>query len=408
MAEVNVKASISNVDLWNEIRNRFPQFESHTSKGTKQLFTESGFEALKSGDYPDVLNDFFNLSLRVYLQLVTVSRAKDILDEGDFGEYYNNPMGGYIQRMSINSIKPVTPAFKNLTNGKSVDPFVVNKPEVAERFFKQNFDYQSLLTMPDDFQFKNIFISEFGMSEYMGGLMTALENGYTIQKFENKLEAINAGIDIKNYPLQSTQMITTSLSADPTNEELAKIILTMNNVISAMILGPQTNAFNAMRFSTVQDKSRLRILVKPGFKNVIKTKLLANAFNRDELTLDAPIVEVPHFGGLKPYKEDTYTTLLYPVYNTLGTCIGFNEQEGQDTVTVSENDVYWKDPNEDVIAIIADKGWMFHSIQNPYTVEPIRNARGLYTNYWASSPNNTIAIDPIYNVVVIKNSVAAI
>ena len=137
MAEVNVKASISNVDLWNEIRNRFPQFESHTSKGTKQMFTESGFEALKSGDYPDVLNDFFNLSLRVYLQLVTVSKAKDILDEGDFGEYYNNPMGGYIQRMSINSIKPVTPAFKNLTNGKSVDPFVVNKPEVAERLFKR-------------------------------------------------------------------------------------------------------------------------------------------------------------------------------------------------------------------------------------------------------------------------------
>lgn len=408
MANVNVKANISNVDLWNEIRNRFPQFESHTSKGTKQMFTESGFEALKSGDYPDVLNDFFNLSLRVYLQLVTVSRAKDILDEGDFGEYYNNPMGGYIQRMSINSIKPVTPAFKNLTNGKSVDPFVVNKPEVKERFFKQNFDYQSLLTMPDDFQFKNIFISEFGMSEYMGGLMTALENGYTIQKFENKLEAINAGIHSENYPLQATQIVTASLSADPTNEELANIILTMNNIISAMILGPQTNAFNAMHFSTIQDKSRLRILVKPGFKNLIKTKLLANAFNRDELTLDAAIIEVPHFGGLKPYKEAEHTTKLYPVYNSLGTCIGFNEAADQEVVTVEENAVFWDDPNEDVIAIIADKGWMFHSMQNPYTVEPIRNARGLYTNYWASSPNNTISIDPIYNVVIVKNSAAAI
>lgn len=408
MANVNIRASISNVDLWNEIRNRFPQFESHTSEATRNLFTESGFEALKAGDYPDVLNDFFNLSLRVYLQMVTLSRAKDILDEGDFGEYYDNPMGGYIQRMSINSIKPVSPAFKKLANGKSVDPFVVNKPEANERLFRQNFDYQSLLTMPDDFQFKQIFISPYGMSEYMGGLMTALENGYTVQKCENKLEAINAGINSTQFPLQKTQIVTVNMSADTTNDELVNTILTMNNVISAMTIGPQCSAFNALKFSTIQDKSRLRILVKPGFKNVIKTKLLANAFNRDELTLDAAIVEVPHFGGLKPYKEAEHTTQLYPVYNTLGTCIGFNEVANQDVVTVEESNVYWKDPNEDVIAIIADKGWMFHSQQNPYTVEPVRNARGLYTNYWASSPNNTIAIDPIYNVVVIKNSVAAV
>ena len=408
MANVNIRAAISNVDLWNEIRNRFPQFESHTSEGTKQMFTESGFEALKSGDYPDVLNDFFNLSLRVYLQMVTLSRAKDILDEGDFGEYYDNPMGGYIQRMSINSIKPVSPAFKKLANGKSVDPFVVNKPEANERLFRQNFDYQSLLTMPDDFQFKQIFISPYGMSEYMGGLMTALENGYTVQKCENKLEAINAGINSTQFPLQKTQIVTVNMSANPTNDELVNTILTMNNVISAMTLGPQCSAFNALQFSTIQDKSRLRILVKPGFKNVIKTKLLANAFNRDELTLDAALVEVPHFGGLKPYKDAEHTIQLYPVYNTLGTCIGFNETADQDVVTVKENEVFWNDPNEDVIAIIADKGWMFHSQQNPYTVEPVRNARGLYTNYWASSPNNTIAIDPIYNVVVIKNSAAAV
>ena len=407
MANVNIRASISNVDLWNEIRNRFTQFESHTSEATRNLFTESGFEALKAGDHPDVLNDFFNLSLRVYIQMVTLSRAKDILDAGDFGEYYDNPMGGYIQRMSINSIKPVSPAFKKLANGKSVDPFVVNKPEANERLFKQNFDYQSLLTMPDDFQFKQIFISPFGMSEYMGGLMTALENGYTVQKFENKLEAINAGINSTQFPLQDTQVVTVNMSADPTNDELVNTILTMNNVISAMTLGPQCSAFNALHFSTIQDKSRLRILVKPGFKNVIKTKLLANAFNRDELTLDAAIVEVPHFGGLKPYKEAEHTTKLYPVYNSLGTCIGFNEAADQDVVTVEEHAVFWDDPNENVIAIIADKGWMFHSQQNPYTVEPVRNARGLYTNYWASSPNNTIAIDPIYNVVVIKNSQAA-
>jgi hypothetical protein len=66
--------------------------------------------------------------------------------------------------------------------------------------------------------------------------------------------------------------------------------------------------------------------------------------------------------------------------------------------------VYWQDPNADVLAIVADKGWMFEGTQNPYNVEPIRNPRGLYTNMWASSVGNTVAIDPLYNVVTISKA----
>ena len=65
-------------------------------------------------------------------------------------------------------------------------------------------------------------------------------------------------------------------------------------------------------------------------------------------------------------------------------------------------DVVYLDPNSSVMAVIADKGAVFTSRQNGYTVEPQRNARGLYTNYFASSPNNTVAYDPLYNFVVIN------
>ena len=57
-----------------------------------------------------------------------------------------------------------------------------------------------------------------------------------------------------------------------------------------------------------------------------------------------------------------------------------------------------------MIAIIADKGWLFESIQNPYRVEPIRNPAGLYQNYWASAPNNAILVDALYNVVAVKRA----
>lgn len=396
-------AKLSNATLWNEIRKAFPQFASHTSEVTSKFFTKAGFEKLKNWNV-ETLNDFFNLSIRVYLQLVNISHAKDRFEEQDFGEYYENPMGGYIQRMATTSIKPVSPAYKNLKNGNSIDPWVVRKPEVEERFFKQNFDYQSLITIPDEFQFKQIFISEFGMSEFLAGIMEGLRNGYTIQKYLNKKEAINAGLNSTNNPLQDSQKVVAALSAEPTNDELTNFVLAVQNVISAMDLAPQSNAFNALHFSTTQDKSRLRLLVRPGFKNALKVKVLPYAYNRDELNLDIPVIEVSDFGGLIPYKEAEFTTQLYPVYDKLGTEIGFAETENAEAITVETHDVFWKDPNENVNAVLADKGWIFESVQNPYTVEPIRNPRGLYTNYWASSPNNTICVDALYNVVEFVNA----
>lgn len=395
--------ALSNVDLWNGIRAAFPNFANHTSKGTKEMFTEAGFEQLKNFSL-ETLNEFWDLSMRVFLQTVNIAQARDPLNEQDFGEVYEQARGGYIQRLAITPMKPISPKYKGLENGKSVDPFVVRKPKIDERFFKQNFDYQHLITIPDEFQFKQIFISEFGMSETMAGLFLQMENAYKVQKYVNKLEAINEGINSLSHPLQSSQIVTTSLSESPTETELVNLILTIKNVISAMTVGASTSAFNTLRFQTLQSRDRLRILVRPQFKNELSVIVARNSYNADTLNLPIPIVEVENFGGLQPYKEAAFTTPLYEVYDSFGAVIGYAEVEGGKEVTVAEEAVFWKDTNSDVIAIIADKGWLFESIQNPYRVEPIRNPAGLYQNYWASAPNNAILIDALYNVVVVKRA----
>lgn len=396
-------AKITNVELWNAIRAKFPTFASHTAEATKNTFTEAGYDALKQ--LPEnPLNEFWGLLLRVFLQQVNISHAKDTLEEKGFGEYYDNPRGGFIQRMAVNSIKPISPAYKGLKDGDSPNPFVVRKPTVSERFFRQNFDYASLVTIPDDFQAKQIFISEFGFDEFMGGIMEGLRNGYTIQVYENKLEAINAAINSEEYPMQATQQYEVELSDDPTDAELTNLILTLKNIASAMDLAPQTSAFNAMKFASTQDKSRLKMLVRPGLMNAIGVRTLTGAFNPEQLSLPFDAIEVPNFGGLKPFKEAAFTTPLYEVYNDLGEVIGYAETEGATVPTVETDNVFWQDPNADVIAIIADKGVIFNSMQNGYEVEPIRNPRGRYTNYWASSPNNTVAYDPLYNLVTVSRA----
>ena len=405
--------ALTNLQLWNHVRNKYPKFASETSEGTKDLFTERGFSQLKQFD-SSVLNDFFELSLRVYLQKVDAAGVKDLLADQGFGESYATPFGGYTQRIAVNTIKPISPGYKGLQNGDSPDPFVVRKPETAERFFSQNFDYASLITMPDDAMYKNMFVAENGMVEYFAAVMRGLANGYKQQLYDNKLEAINAAMHSNDFPLQATQKIGTAIanwnaaSVATADDESAYasqfigLIQLIRNTVDAMIYTSATGAFNQAGFVTCQRPERLKLLCRPTLANAISAIMRLNS--ADDMSIPVDIVKVPDFGGLEPYADAAYTTVLYPVYDTLGTVIGYNTTEGATTATVLEAAVYWKDPNEKVMGILADSGLVFTNIQNPYEVEPIRNPRGRYVNYWASSPNNGIFFDRYYNMVVIENT----
>lgn len=395
---------LSNVDLWNALKQLYPNFRNHTAQWTKDTFTEKGFEALKRSDV-GAINEYYLLSLRVLLNRVDYSNAKDLFDNIDFGEAFSSPYGGYLQRIAVNSVKPVNPAWKGLENGQTLDPFVVRRGTMQERFFPQNFDYQSLITIPDESLYKNMFISEYGVSEVYSGFMQALENGWILQKYTNKMECLNAYLNSTEYPLKATQYIDIPVAAEtPTADELKYMWVQIQNNLTAMLNNPQSGAYNSLGFESTQNRDSLRFLLKQGYKTLFNTEVLVSAFNPEYLGINLPIAEVPNFGGLKPFKEAAYTTPLYEVYDSLGTVIGYSETEGATTATIDFDAVYWQDPNEDIIGIIADRALIFESTQNGYQVEPIRNPRGLYTNFWASSPNNFVGVDPLYNCLVLRKS----
>lgn len=427
--------ALTNSQLWNYIRDKYPNFASQTSKATADLFTARGFDQLAQFD-SSVLNDFFSLSLRVFLQKIDVADVKDLLADQDFGESYDTPYGGYVQRLSINSVKPISPGYKGLHDGDSPDPFVVRKPETNERFWTQNFDYASLITTPDQSLYKNMFVAEDGMSRYLGGIMKALQNGYTLQKYTNKLEALNAGLTSSAFPLKDTQQYQTADLTD--SASIIAFIKLVRDIVSAMTFNPATAAFNSYGFESTQEKDRLRLLVKPELMNIIAT--ISRLNSPEDMSLPIKVVQVPNFGGLTPVltkgdvyakgtiKTDSSSTPTYTTYKA-ASANGSDTTIGEITVTstveiyddlgtkvatafVTSGTTYYiptevakyNDPNANLLAVIADKGYIFENIQNPYQVEPIRNPRGLYTNYWASSPNNGIVVDHLYNVVTISKS----
>lgn len=253
----------SNKDIIDGIVAKYPTFQGHVSKDAYQLMTTEGYEALKAID-PTFVNDFYGLLVRVWLNIVNISHAKDPLEANGFGEYYDQPYGGITQRMSVGSVKPINPGWKGLKDGDAPDPFVVRKGNIEERFFKMNLDYASLLTVPDDFQLKNMFVSNYGISETMAGLMEGLRNGYTLQKYLQKLECLNSMLNSTDHPLKQTQLYETALSVDPLNDnskQYESFILLVKNITSLIVNAPQTGAFNPAGFKSTQDRSRLKLVV---------------------------------------------------------------------------------------------------------------------------------------------------
>lgn len=421
---------VTNLQLWDLARKVSPSFKSHTAKGTADLFTERGFEALKLSDVT-AINEFFEISLRVAFQKLSVSRAKNLFENSGLVQVYDTPNGGYTQRMAIYSVKPTTPQFHGLQNGGSVDPFRIRLPKADERFFATNFSFQSFITI-QDFQVKQIFISQYGMGEFIAGIMQGLENGYKIQKSVNTKEAINAALNSTTYALQDTQVIDVAWAdagEEPTDAMMTGYLLAIKDLVTAMTTTEQTSAYNALKFATSVDTSDLVMVARAGIKNRIQLGLEVGAFNPDRLAIPVDeILEVDNFGGLVPYVLSGSTHVpVQPIYDTNGEQVAyvdasvtvngparFDAASGKWIVSVTSggttadtnqtifNPDGYDDPNADVLAIIAQKGLLFENRQNPYEISPIYNPAGLYTNYWASSPNNSIVVDPLYTMVVIR------
>ena len=427
-------AGVSNVTLWNLARKADPTFASHTSEGTKEMFSERGFEALTRNGL-DVINEWFKISLRVAFQMLNVADAKNPLRDIGLVEVYDTPNGGYVQRMAMNAVKPVTPKYRGLEDGDSVDPYVVRKPELSERFFAQNFDFQNLITH-QDFQVKTVFVSEYGMGQILAGIMAGLQASYTKQEYYNTLECLNAGINSSSHALKDSQVVRLSSWTDaaPTTAELTEFIKIGKNIARHMKSVASTSEYNSASFDDIANPEDYVMLVRPEIMTDIET---LNALNAPgNVSIPFEVHEVENFGGMTPYSINAETgaadTELQPIYDNLGVAVAYvdasvtvngpahydttsgkwivNVTIGSTTAdtnqTLVDSEITWVDPNAEILAVIAQRGVIFENAQNGYRVEVIRNPRGLYDNYWASRPGTAIVFDYFRGLIVIAKPTA--
>lgn len=387
---------ISNEELYAVARAASTTFEKATP-ADYSTFTHD-FAGLSASDARQLMNDWTNTILAVYLNKVEGVKAKNPWDKEGIIERFYVPFAGLKQNMYVRVKPPMNPKFKTLTDGSSVDQQTITKGSVEDIFYTFNDDYQNEITIPDN-KIKSAVNSEFGMSEIIGGYMQGLKSQYIEWEKTHIANVVNEMLNSVVHPINDSQKITLPMSTNVTRDQLKGLVAAVNNSVEAQEL-EATSAFNIASFPKVLDREDLVFVTLPGLKTTLQTQLLESAFNKEELNMDIKTVVVPNFGGLIPSTDGTLANQVYPKYDTLGRITGYTTDS--DGLIDYNGPVSYYDPNASVIGIIMEKGTLFIDEQNPYVVEPsVHNAAGKYQNFWASKENVGFHYDMYKNVIVI-------
>ena len=416
---------MSNSDFLAKVAELAPQFQEIASKVAKTGFTESNFEAmsqLPTGQ--DNVTNFYSIACLVGMQFVDYAGFKNKVDEIGVIERLAMPFAEYIQRNRVRRIKNVNPAWKGLKDGDSVDPFIVRKPEIDQDYYGgKNVAYQTFVTM-QEFDLKRGWLTENGIGEIVGAVFKMIDLDRAEFDYSLYKEALNGAINSSSHPLQGSQKMElvapastpANYTADTfTKPELVDMVENLLNIGEAIETNVTLTTFNAAKYPMPLNTGDLVMMVRPGYKAKIRT-MLADVYHDENLKIPFDMKVVENFGGLVPYDSDNAE--LQPVYDALGAMVGYvkksytnvseatydatndkytvryGAQQGSTADVTPESGVdHYVDPNEKVVAVIAQKGLIFELIQNPFNVRPIFNPRGEYTNTFFNQLDNYLGVN---------------
>lgn len=269
-----------------------------------------------------------------------------------------------------------------LTDGQSVDPFVVKKPKVVQMNYYGATQYQDSVTIFRD-QLDSALrdASEFG--RFMSALMTNIENkhkqieeaeargiiaNYITAKYtadsSNAINVLQAYYDETGVTLTPANMFANANYSDFTRW-LAGFMTTLTDKMSERSIKYHMNITGkeVMRFT---DGANLRKYISANVANYLETMVASNLYNPDRLKMITEgMKKMTYWQNL----EDPYTVSATPAY--LNTTTG-NIDTAQSAVTV--NNIIGVLFDRDALGMVKRSTW---SAASPF------NPRGGYYNiFW--------------------------
>lgn len=390
------RQKITNAQLFNAVRegmnasfkNRIPYMDAKNQNEIGMYITADGFKT----EFNEWLTELVN---RIGLVLIHETRIRNRLGWLIYGTM---EFGDAIEELMSNIVKGED--YHAGLEGNSIDPFVINNPDIKAVYHRVNSRRMYRVTIYPD-RAKRAFLNEYGLQQLLEYIVSQLTQSAQLDDWLSIKNIMNDFIN-KDTPLpkKPSQLLTVKPVVD---EQSGKDFVTaVKNLLSDMSF-PRAD-YNQYGMMDMVNADDLVLFVRSDKANYIDVNVLSSAFNRGDLNLTGKgsegylnIEYVDNFGGL--YPVDASGAQLYPIYN---------QQTGKATDTYAATEggtesvdvANWVDPNKNVIALACQRRFFIITRQLE-RMESIWNPVGLYNNYiyhqWSQ-----YGYTPFKNAVVIS------
>lgn len=271
---------------WAQGLINMPAYSSRIPKTVRDNITALGYY-IQSDDFdPTAITPFLSGMLaKVGKQMVDGFQW----DDDVFSTFYKGevPVSGFIENdfigITSGEAYPAT-----LTDGQSIDPFVIKKPNVTVSYFAVNFGMQYWTTISDE-QLSTAVISNETLSNFIMESIGVLAKSYQLDKYLAVREMFGAG---GIYGLTDTVSITST--GDSFSEDEAIEILQHLKARIKAIRMPQTQ-YNVAGVVNGMKKSDQVLIINGVVWEMVKSALRKTFHNETDLDVDE-VIEVDGFG----------------------------------------------------------------------------------------------------------------
>lgn len=232
--------------------------------------------------------------------------------------------GNILQKLKIGMPDAETDQSYNLTNGASVDQYMINKPTVNQLLFSSETPWQTHITIHQK-NLKKAFLNAESMGIFISGVFGEVQNRIELAMENLSMDCVNNYIAeilarqtqkptriiklISEYKDKTGVDHTTTPTDALDDEEFLKYVVRRINSLSINFEYMSSGIFNhgevysstgdVSVFTRHTPKSEQRMMLFIDLVNALKTNINSKAFNMEQVAVDIPFQTVPFWQSMQ-------------------------------------------------------------------------------------------------------------
>lgn len=278
--------------------------------------------------------------------------------------------GAILQKIYVAPIKASENSQWDLTDGTSVDQYVISKPTVKQKLFNKVSTWEVDVTIPDN-ALKTAFTSAESMTAFIDAVFTAVRNSMEVymeglaniaystaiamRVVDTKVNAGITAVDLLSaYNTMSGLSLTRAKALHDT--EFIKFATRLIN-LTMKRMGEMTTKYNSEGYARFTPVDRMRVVMLADFESSVASYLQADTYHDEYLSIP------------------NHSTVMFWQGNGVG--MDFDNASKINIMTPDGYTVV----QDGVVCILADEESIGLTYDNQ-RIRSVRNEKGEYTNYF--------------------------